>query len=317
MDEVLSGIISSNYPEKLKKQLIQKIALSGSQPQTVKQIRSVLELTCKWYLEGDSPLALSEGLSVYKSWAKYNLSTFEEFFNRDFVLNLLSTKFKCDDNVPILLQESMKMLQTSAIFTNHQKIIEAKAISYIREHPSIKCLTNFIQFLMENKECIPKGEFRSRFCISLIHALSICSAPENPELVFQFVKDVEHVAGMIYFIWNSTDSDMVLDSLRAIFGIISTMEDLEPSFCIGSITQYIPVEMINIVVKSAISDTNIDNSHMTTALFRIIDWLQWPTAKNIDQWIVGFLKGLASVKKFSILISVTETKIEQVRPREK
>lgn len=34
--------------------------------------------------------------------------------------------------------------------------------------------------------------------------------------------------------------------------------------------------------------------------------------KNIDKWIIALLKGLAAVKKFSILIEVSLAKIEKV-----
>lgn len=46
--------------------------------------------------------------------------------------------------------------------------------------------------------------------------------------------------------------------------------------------------------------------------FRMIDWVSWPLGKNIDKWIIALLKGLAAVKKFSILIEVTLSKIEKV-----
>lgn len=38
------------------------------------------------------------------------------------------------------------------------------------------------------------------------------------------------------------------------------------------------------------------------SLTRMIDWVSWPLGKNIDKWIIALLKGLAAVKKFSILI---------------
>lgn len=44
----------------------------------------------------------------------------------------------------------------------------------------------------------------------------------------------------------------------------------------------------------------------------MIDWVSWPLGKNIDKWIIALLKGLAAVKKFSILIEVSLTKIEKV-----
>lgn len=47
-------------------------------------------------------------------------------------------------------------------------------------------------------------------------------------------------------------------------------------------------------------------------LSRMIDWVSWPLGKNIDKWIIALLKGLAAVKKFSILIEVSLAKIEKV-----
>lgn len=40
--------------------------------------------------------------------------------------------------------------------------------------------------------------------------------------------------------------------------------------------------------------------------------MSWPLGKNIDKWIIALLKGLAAVKKFSILIEVSLAKIEKV-----
>lgn len=66
------------------------------------------------------------------------------------------------------------------------------------------------------------------------------------------------------------------------------------------------------VVRNVIQDPNIDNNSMLTALQRIIDWLLWPTTRFVDTWVIEFLKGLASVQKYSILITVTENKVDQV-----
>ena len=191
-------------------------------------------------------------------------------------------------------------------------MIEAKAISYVRDHPSAICLKNFAVFLEEFKQCIPKGDFSTRFCVAVIQSLSLCVVPEDPKDVLEYIKDVEIISKLVHFIWNNAESDtLILESLKAIFSVISDVSDTKPSFCLAAVVQYIPNSRIDDVVKFTIKST-IDNKRMTLALQRIVDWLQWPTAKNIDQWIIIFLRGLASVKKYSILIAVTESKIDQV-----
>ena len=77
----------------------------------------------------------------------------------------------------------------------------------------------------------------------------------------------------------------------------------------------IPTEVVESAVKTAVSDTRISDNAVNAALRRMMDWLVWPTCWNLDQWIICFLKELAIAKKFSILISVTESKVEQVRDR--
>ncbi|KAK3099789.1 hypothetical protein FSP39_009652 [Pinctada imbricata] len=312
MDAILNGILTSSYPDKLKKQLIQKIAANGANPQPVAVIQSVLELTSKWYLNGETDLAQSQGLSVYLAWARYNLRVLETFFSREFLLELLQLKCHNEGSVFILIKDSMTLLQQSAVFSAHLQVLEAKAISYVRDHPSTPCLKNLAVFLEDFKQCIPKGDFASTFCISLIQSLSLCTVPDSPQDVIEYIRDVERVCKLVFNIWNSSDSEnIIIDSLKAIFAVISDSGDNKPSFCLAAVVQFVPNDMIDRVVKFTIQ-SSVDDRSMTVALQRIVDWLQWPTAKNIDQWIVIFLRALASVKKFSILIAVTDSKIEQV-----
>ena len=312
MDSILKGILESNHPDPVKKSLLQKIAERGSQAHTTDAIWSVFDLTSKWVLDGKTELETEYGLTVFLSWAKHNKATFEHFFHKDYLSSLLTKKCKNLGKVPVYILECMRLMQTSAQYRDHCSVIETKSSNYVREHPFLECLKNFSALLLEVTECIPKGDLTHDFCRSLIHSLSLCSPEEGSE-AFTFIKDVSVVASLIEHVWNNTDSATVLESLKVIFGIISSSGDVEPSFCLGSLVQFIPQEMINIVVKNVIRDSSIDNNSMTTAIQRIIDWLKWPTSKYVDQWVIGFLKGLASVQKYSILIAVTENKIDQVR----
>ena len=97
--------------------------------------------------------------------------------------------------------------------------------------------------------------------------------------------------------------------------IISYIDDigLEPSIALGGIIQFIPVDIMDMVTKTMVADTNVRDANMTMALKRMIGWLSWPGAVNIDHWVVAFLHGLASVHKHAILVDVVESQVEQVR----
>lgn len=314
MDTILKGLIVSENPDNIKKDLLNKIVAQGGRDQAPGMVEAVLDLTATWFLEGQSPLQQHYGLEIYKSWAKQNVELFEQFFNKELLLNVLSKSFP---NSGLLLIESMKILQVTSLFRNHCTVIEAKAVSYVREHPVLECLTHFAEFLLEFKECIPKGEATLQFCTNLIRSLSLCSPPDNDNEVFNYVKNVNKVAALLSHIWNNTDNQTILACLKEIFTIISMPCDVEPSLCLGSLLPYLPSDLINTVVRNAIHDSSIDNNSMVTALQRIIDWLQWPTTRFVDTWVIEFLKGLASVQKYSILITVTENKVDQVSEKGK
>ena len=312
MDVILKGVLSSSHSDNIKKEILQKIAESGARDQTNDAILSVFSLTSKWYLEGTTELERVDGFNVYLNWAKCNPPQFEHFFSKDFLQDLLSKKYRNDAKIPIFIQESFRLLQVSSSYRQYCAIIEAKVAHYVREHPGLDCMTNLVEFLVEFKECIPKGESAVAFCTCVIHALSMSTAPENETEIVDFIKRVNTVASLLAQIWKVADSHMVLDCLKVIFGIISSNYKIEPSIALGSLVPYLPQEMINIVVKNATSDSSIDNSSMMTAIQRIIDWLQWPTSRFVDDWVIAFLRGLASVQKYSILITVTENKVDQV-----
>ena len=59
MDAILNGILSSRHPDALKKQLITKVTENSSKPQPVRVIRSVLQISSSWFLQGESDIALS------------------------------------------------------------------------------------------------------------------------------------------------------------------------------------------------------------------------------------------------------------------
>ena len=77
--------------------------------------------------------------------------------------------------------------------------------------------------------------------------------------------------------------------------------------------QYFSTDTIDSATNLAASNPLLSDESLAHSLSRMIKWLSWPGAKKVDQWIIGFLKALASNGKHSILISVTLKEVSQVR----
>ena len=312
MDRILQGIIASDHPEPMKKKLIDAVAIKGQNRQAPSVISCVLEVAINWILDGETELTVSSGFKVLHVWGKANLSAAEVFLNRAYLINMMSTSYRNNANVPMLLHESMKLVRATPTGAGHVKVIEAKAISYVQEHLDLECLHNFVVFLDDFRECIPKGDFGNKFCVSILQNMSVATTPADGREMFQFVKDTTRIASFLNYIWNMRGEECIMDSLRTMFSIIASPDEVDPCVCLGAVVRYIPLEMTSSVVKNAITDPVIDDYSMTSAVQRMIDWLSWPTVKNVDQWVIMFLSELASANKFTIIITVTDNKVEQV-----
>lgn len=314
MNAIMKGVLTSNHPILVKKRILQKIADSGGQSHPIKEICAVLELASNWILEENSDFIVSMAISIWKSWTHNNLSTFSEFFSQDFLLFLLSEKHNREENMAVLLKESFIALQHTSNFLSFVKVVELKCIAYIRDHQDIECVGNFADFLLKFTECIPQGEFATRFCCSLLYVLGASSVPVEKELFIKYFKLVQQIVELIVDIWKKTDSQTILECLKVVFDIISTVSDIDPSYCLGTLLKYIDIQMMDIALRSTILASKLGDDCLITALKRMVDWARWPMNKTVDVWVVNFLKGLASVQRYTVLMNITENKVTQVSP---
>ncbi|XP_074650659.1 ubiquitin carboxyl-terminal hydrolase 38-like [Tubulanus polymorphus] len=309
MDKILTGILLSDKPVTVKKIFIEKIEKAASLPQTDDIIKGTLDACVEHIVTSGS---LSDSTHrVYLNWAKNNMKTFEEYFSNGTLIKLLDEKNKNGVGAIHVLSESLKLLAESERPTGRlETIVEAKSIGYIRENRCLETLHRFCELLKEYPQCIPKGDFAGRFCIAVIRNLSELSAVTDGD-PGQFFVSVDDISKFLGFVWNRTGFEALLQSLQVIFKIISTDED-DPSVALASVVQNIPVSMIGDSIKAVLNQGDKKDLNLKVALLRMMDWLRWLTATNVHLWLLAYMKGLASIKRFRILMDVTLVKVEQV-----
>ena len=315
MDQILKSLLLSDSPDALKRQLAHKIAGAGPQTEDTVLVKSMFEITTNFILDAELQFSADLCKKIYIKWAKCHVKSLHEFFNADFIGHLLEGKFRHGVNAVWLLHETFILLRGTDHHDHLTRVVEAKTVAFVRDHPQHDMLTAFCRFLFDFKACIPKEEHTSTFCVAMVHAVSAFSAPTSPDNLKQFVVNVSNVIGaFMNHIWSHSGSHCILHCLKAIFTLISYMDDTgtEPCIALGGLVTHIPLNLIEKVVKTTVADTTIADANMIAALLRVIDWLNWPIANNVDQWILAFLRELAVAHKYTILIKVTEHRIEQV-----
>ena len=319
MDVILRGLLSSDKKESLKKNIVNKIAKNGSDPKQSNDIEKMFFLCFDTIVNTDDQFSSWACRHIYAEWARYNSSTLDSVFDRERLLFFLNSNFKNNNGAIWIIHETLTVLQKNSTSNFHQlcQTVETKAISFVREHPQVEAVTEFSKLLNDFKQCIPKGDLTATFCISIINAVSSFAVPENETKVHNFIRDVTLTIGtFLKHIWTHTDPECMHQCLRALFKVISYVDDdraVQPCVALGGIATHIPTNLIDGVTKMTVSDPSITDASMKEALLRMFDWLNWPVANHVEVWIIAFLKGLAAVHKYTILITVTDAKVSQVR----
>ncbi|NWX85022.1 UBP38 hydrolase, partial [Nothoprocta pentlandii] len=317
MDKILEAVVMSSYPNNVKQGLVRRVIEAAKQPMDSEQCWSMLELSTKLFLTGDTKYKREIGKEVLEVYGHYHPEEFEEFFNVRFLLSLLQEGYgplgKRSHYVLDYIQLGLQFVLESPSANSIFNLLKIEVLRKVCERPSPKQCSKISKLLTQHPQCIPMGKHQILFCQQLIRCIGqFQCVSEGEEDIMEFLEQVNKVSGLLQRIWR-TQTSAILPSLKELFSIISSTEEQEaPSNALASVVQFVPLELMDGVIRNLTNDDSITDVQMMTAISRMIDWISWPLGKNIDKWIIALLKGLAAVKKFSILIEVTLSKIEKV-----
>ncbi|MXQ91814.1 hypothetical protein E5288_WYG019776 [Bos mutus] len=191
-------------------------------------------------------------------------------------------------------------------------LLRREVLRTVCERPGPAVCAQVARLLARHPRCVPDGPHRLLFCQQLVRCLGRFRCPaEGEEGAVEFLEQAQQVSGLLAQLWRAQPA-AILPCLKELFAVISCTEEEPPSSALASVVQHLPLELMDGVVRNLSNDDSVTDSQMLTAISRMIDWVSWPLGKNIDKWIIALLKGLAAVKKFSILIEVSLAKIEKV-----
>ncbi|KAJ7320008.1 hypothetical protein JRQ81_019519 [Phrynocephalus forsythii] len=317
MDKILEAIVMSSYPDHMKQGLVRRVIEASKQPASSEQCWAMMELSTKLFLMGDTKFKRTVGKEVLETYGLYHKEAFEEFFNVRFLLSLLQEDYgplgKRSLYVFDYIHLGLPFVLDSPSAEGIVALLRTEVLRKVCERPGLKQCVKISKLLNQHPQCIPTGKRQALFCQQLIRCIGqFRTTSGREEAIVEFLDQVIKVSLLLQKIWK-TQMASILPALKELFAIISSTEDREPpSIALASVVQYVPLELMDGILRNLTNDDSITDVQMMVAIGRMIEWVAWPLGKNIDKWIIALLKGLAAVKKFSILIEVTLSKIERV-----
>ncbi|XP_004869741.1 ubiquitin carboxyl-terminal hydrolase 35 isoform X1 [Heterocephalus glaber] len=313
MDKILEAVVTSSYPVSVKQGLVRRVLEAARQPLEREQCLALLALGARLYVGGADELPRRVGCQLLHVAGRHHPEVFAEFFSARRVLRLLQGGAG-PPGVRALacVQLGLQLLPEGPAADEVFALLRREVLRTVCERPGPAACAQVARLLARHPRCVPDGPHRLLFCQQLVRSLGRFRCPsEGEEGAVEFLEQAQQVSGLLAQLWR-TQPAAILPCLKELFAVISCTEEEPPSSALASVVQHLPLELMDGVVRNLSNDDSVTDSQMLTAISRMIDWVSWPLGKNIDKWIIALLKGLAAVKKFSILIEVSLSKIEKV-----
>ncbi|XP_032748849.1 ubiquitin carboxyl-terminal hydrolase 35 [Rattus rattus] len=313
MDKILEAVVTSSYPASVKQGLVRRVLEAARQPLEREQCLALLALGARLYVGGTDELPRRVGCQLLHVAGRHHPDVFAEFFSARRVLRLLqggagppgARALAC-------VQLGLQLLPDGPAADEVFALLRREVLRTVCERPGPAACAQVARLLARHPRCVPDGAHRLLFCQQLVRCLGRFRCPaEGEEGAVEFLEQAQQVSGLLAQLWRAQPA-AILPCLKELFAVISCTEEEPPSSALASVVQHLPLELMDGVVRNLSNDDSVTDSQMLTAISRMINWVSWPLGKNIDKWIIALLKGLAAVKKFSILIEVSLAKIEKV-----
>ncbi|KAM4845834.1 ubiquitin carboxyl-terminal hydrolase 35 isoform 1-T2 [Thomomys bottae] len=313
MDKILEAVVTSSYPASVKQGLVRRVLEAARQPLEREQCLALLALGARLYVGGADELPRRVGCQLLHVAGRHHPDVFAEFFSARRVLRLLqggagppgARALAC-------VQLGLQLLPEGPAADEVFALLRREVLRTVCERAGPAACAQVARLLARHPRCVPDGPHRLLFCQQLVRCLGRFRCPaEGEEGAVEFLEQAQQVSGLLAQLWRAQPA-AILPCLKELFAVISCTEEEPPSSALASVVQHLPLELMDGVVRNLSNDDSVTDSQMLTAISRMIDWVSWPLGKNIDKWIIALLKGLAAVKKFSILIEVSLAKIEKV-----
>ena len=310
------GILNSDKPAGVKKTVIAKIAAaSKGAAQPPESVTAMLRSSLTFIVDGETESMMVLSQPVFVDWASNHQLLFAEFFTESLMSELLQNRHRRSLGVMWVVDFSLGLIRrnVSATYTRLCHMVGRRASCFVSYNiADFELVKSFCSLLLEHPECVPEDDSLQTFVTVLLRAVSRFNIPTDPMAVNSFIVEVPSIIGkLLQEIW-IRDSDVVAHTLQTIFDIVTERSSTESMLTLGSVIQFVPDILMRSTLQSKACDASLSDETVLLALSRMLDMLCWPSTKNIDVWIITFMRGLASVHRYSVLMCIASSKVDQV-----
>ena len=317
MDKILSGILNSSNPEKLKVAFIQQVSHTVS---AAENLESILQICIDFFKEDTYSDGLNSAMdNMFMNWVKHNKDASIKFLTDELLKKPIN---QMESNLKIKHVRSLnKCIKTvNAIHEISSSPIKAILSTYLFSSfvtvDDFELLGCFCDLYLQYPVLFPSNlNFQTLLDLSnrVISILSSCRFVfVNEKHHPAFYNCINHVYGFFskYF---GQDVALMKQTALTIFNILSNPNKC-PSISLARLVPCFQLEMLNEDLEDIIVSSTISEETLILMLCRMVDWACFPADDFYIERLINKLMGLLiKFQKSNILFTVIENKINQVK----
>ena len=168
----------------------------------------------------------------------------------------------------------------------------------------ISILESILHVVFENKVYLTTNTSHKKLCKTIVSSLANCHMPPEPDRISKYTSSVQKIQDYLKPLVDKKNLAACLEQLYLI--ISNTQRSKSPGYALCIVLLLVDKPHIEEGVHLLLSSAYKDND-LVQALIVISEWLL--KGKHNDllaKWLMTFIQGLESERKFSILMKITE-----------
>uniref|UniRef100_A0A131YZV4 Ubiquitin carboxyl-terminal hydrolase n=1 Tax=Rhipicephalus appendiculatus TaxID=34631 RepID=A0A131YZV4_RHIAP len=315
MHHILRGIVKSDSPEEVKRNLIEnKLIPAASKPMNLNDCQSLLEVSWDLAISGDNGFLQNGGIQVFTAWCKHHRNALTRFFTHSHLTTALtSPEVIHKDKMLQLVAVVLTNIEDNPAFPKMCCVVQTHCVDYLdgcTEALSVTCA--MVSLLERFPQCVPKKDQLGKLCSVLTHCVVAAPCPTQAEDLKPYIKDINSVAHFIKSLWTLSEAAL-RKTLDVVSAILTNSEDrFSPP--LAAIVELLPPSLVSTATcsMSLSLSGSADVEPLVRASRRLLQCLAWPGMTSMHLWVTAALRGFVATGRFALITDLFESSVDMV-----
>lgn len=297
MDKILQATLSSDHPEELKKELIERVTVLVPMVRDHSTIYNMVKFCVNTIITSDDDFKVAMTKRVLNALIRAHANVSSNLFSKELTAAMDNGLFRSHHGLKgkcsllELLSHVISLVKSAAVEDASILGIMDKVIICFLEENSVRICGMLAELIIQNWQDGMVRQREKEFItkiINLLHSYSLKVDPICKNSVYEMITIKVYAVNLVSSLFAKvieTNQTCVNFALGEIFNALCN-EETPPSVTVAPLLTSIPSEYAKFAAESVCNNHSITERSIKLIMCKLIDWLAWPASQKLDSWII-------------------------------